>query len=107
MYPHTHTHMHTYTTSTGKNTAEYKTVSTHLEYITKTLKSHEVAFDCLTQKVKAKGWLPPYSKPSEDDLVYIIINRIELEASQFGEFTDMLHNTEGMDLVARRLKSEY
>ena len=57
--------------------------------------------------MKAKRWLPLYSKPSEDDLVYIIVNRIELDASQFGEFTAMLHDIEGMDLVVDILKSEY
>ena len=79
---------------------------TNFEAITEALSQAE-AFRCLTRKVISKGWLPVHSKRSEEELVSTIIYRIKQDTSYFGEFTDMLHNTEGMDLVARRLKSEY
>ena len=82
-------------------------MSTSLEDITKTLKVYQDAFKELTVKVKAKGWLSIYSTPSEENLVSLIINRIELDASQFREFTAMLHDIQGMDLVVHLLKSEY
>ena len=82
-------------------------MKTHLETITEALKFHPDAFQSLTRKVKAKGWLPLYSKLSDDDLVYMIINRIGNDTSQFGEFTAMLHDIEGMDLVVHLLNSEY
>ena len=103
----THIHTHTHTTSAGKNTAEYKTVRTHLETIAEALKLQTDAFCQLTQKVKANNWLSLSSKCSEEKLVFLIISRIELNASQFEEFTSMLCDIEGMDLVVNILKGEY
>ena len=82
-------------------------MTTHLKTVTKALKFHPDAFQLLLMEVKTKEWLPPYSKPSEEDLVSLIINRIELDANQFEVFIDMLHKTEGMDLVVHFLNSEY
>ena len=78
----------------------------HLETITEALKSNSGALQCLTLKVKAKGWHTTTSKPSEESLVSLIINRIRLNAHQFGEFIAMLDDIEGMDLVVDKLKSE-
>ena len=78
----------------------------HLETITAALKSNSGALQSLSLKLKAKGWLPS-SKPSEESLLSLIINRIRLNAHQFGEFIAMLDDIEGMDLVVDKLKGEY
>ena len=77
----------------------------HFETITEALKSNSGALQSLTLKVKAKGWQTPTSKPSEESLLSFIINKIGLNAHQFGEFTAMLDDIEGMDLVVDKLKS--
>ena len=78
----------------------------HFESITEALKSNLGALQSLTLKVKAKGWHTTTSKPSADSLLSLIINRIKLNAHQFGEFNAMLDDVEGMDLVVEKLKSE-
>ena len=79
---------------------------TNFEAITEAL-SQADAFRCLTRKVISKGWLPIHSKRSEEELVSTIIYRIKQDTSYFGEFIDMLHDIEGMDLVEGELNSEY
>ena len=78
----------------------------HLETITEALKSNSGALQSLSMKVKAKGWLPVSSKPSEEELVSPIIDRIKNDTTQFGEFIAMLDDIEGMDQVVYKLKSE-
>ena len=80
---------------------------THFRTITEELEFYPNAFHLLTMDVKAKGWLPVYSKPSEEELVSSMINRIKHDTSHFEEFTAMLHAIEGMDQVVCILKSEY
>ena len=97
----THTH-----TTAGKNTWEYQTVLKNLEDITKALMSNSGSLQSLTLKVTAKEWLPVSRKPSEEELVYLIIGRIMNNTTQFGEFIAMLDDIEGMDQVVDKLKSE-
>ena len=78
----------------------------HLESITEALKCNLGALQSLTLKVKAKGWYTTTSKPSAESLLSLMINRIKLNAHQFGEFIAMLDDVEGMDLVVEKLKSE-
>ena len=99
--PHTHTH-----TTAGKNTWQYRTVKKNLESITNALKSNSACIQSLSLKVKAKGWLPVSSKPSEEELVSPIIDRIKNNTTQFGEFIAMLEDIKELDLVVSKLKSE-
>ena len=79
-------------------------MKTNLNHIVDTLKSNTAAHDAMRMRVKSKGWLEVYDKPTAEDLVSIIQNRIELEASDYDVFMDMLRDTDGMDQIAKKLQ---
>ena len=62
------------------------------------------AHHALRMSVKSKRWLEVYEKPTAEDLVSIILNCIKLEAGAYSVFMDMLHDTDGMDLIAKKLQ---
>ena len=103
-----HTHIHTYTlhTSAEKDALEYQRIITLFERITATLKSNPAAFKCLRLKLIEKGWQNAADRLTEEELLCLIADRIKLDASQFGDFMDMLKDIEGLDLVADMLTSE-
>ena len=107
-YTHTHTHIHTYTlhTSAGKDTLEFQRIITLFERITATLKSNPAAFKCLRLKLIENGWQNAADRLTEEELLCLIADRIKLDASQFGDYMDMLKDIEGLDLVADMLTSE-
>ena len=76
----------------------------NLKDIVGTLMCNTAAHHALRLNVKSKGWLETYEKPTAEDLVSIILNRIEHNASDYSVFMDMLHNTDGMDLIAEKLQ---
>ena len=79
---------------------------TLLESITATLKSNPTAFKSLRLKLIEKGWQSTTGKLTEEELLCVIADRIKLDASQYGDFMDMLKDIEGLDLVADMLTSE-
>ena len=90
--------------ATGKDSPQYKIVKANLKNIVGTLKSNTAAHDAMRMSVKSEGWLEVYDKPTAEDLVSIIQNRIELEPSNYAVFMNMLHNTDGMDQIAKKLQ---
>ena len=90
--------------ASGKDSPQYKIVKDNLKHIVGTLKTNTAAHDALRMSVKSKGWLEVHDKPRAEDLVSIILNRIEHNASDYDMFMDMLCSTDGMDLIARRLQ---
>ena len=75
----------------------------NLEAITTALKANPSAFQSLSLKLKQKEWQKITDSPTEEELVYLVTDRIKLNASQFGEFLAMVNDIEGLDLVAKRL----
>ena len=75
----------------------------NLEAITTALKANSSAFQSLSLKLKEKEWQKFTDSPTEEKLIYLVTDRIKLNASQFGEFLAMVNDVEGLDLVAKRL----
>ena len=75
----------------------------NLEVITTALKANPSAFQSLSLKLKEKEWQKFTDSPTEEELVYLVTNRIKLNASQFEEFLAMVNDIEGLDLLAKRL----
>ena len=90
--------------SGGKDTHEYKSVLSRLTCITEYLKVNQPAKDSLTQKFQQHEWLDIVAKPTEEQLVKLALIRIENDVNQFAEFTTMLKQTAGMDLIVDKLK---
>ena len=76
---------------------------TNLDTIVKTLESNQSASETLRRKVKPKGWLGLATNPTAEELVTLVLGRIEHDVNQYGEFIDMLRDIEGMDLIVNTL----
>ena len=76
---------------------------TNLDAIVDTLESNEPASQTLRRKVKAKGWLGLATNLTAEELVTLVLGRIEHDANQYGEFIAMLRDIEGMDLIVKTL----
>ena len=81
----------------------YDKVLNTLTDITETLKLNSDSKDKLTRLYQQEKWLGIAATPGEDELVKLALKRIEQDPSQFGLFVDMLHETEGMDLIVTTL----
>ena len=90
--------------ASGKDSPQHKIVKKNLKHIVGTLKSNTAAHDAMRMSMKSEGWLEVYEKPTAEDLVSIIQNRIELEVCDYDVFMDMLRNTDGMDHIAKKLQ---
>ena len=75
----------------------------NLNRIVRYLKSSPSANGTLSWKFIEKGWLAAIANPTEDQLVTLLLGRIEYDANQYGEFIDMLRDIEGMDLIVKSL----
>lgn len=91
------------TLCTGKNTSQYKNVNTNRSKITGALRSNRPVSRTLKQKFKEERWLEPTDDPADDELVTLVLNRIEHDVSQFIDFIDMLKAIDGADLIVRTL----
>ena len=76
---------------------------TNLGSITRALKTTPSASQTLKQKMIEKGWLDPIASPTEEQLVTLVLERIDQDVNQFGEFIAMLRDIEGMDLIVNTL----
>ena len=75
----------------------------NLKSITQALQLNPHASQSVRQKFKEKGWLPIAANPTEEELVELVLGRIELDASQYGEFIAILNGVPGMDLIVKKL----
>ena len=72
--------------------------------IVETLDATPKATENLRIKFIQKGWLSLTVKnPTAGDLVTVVMNRIKDDASQYHEFSDMLSDMEGMDLLLKKI----
>ena len=76
---------------------------TNLSSITEALQLNPFASQSVKQKFKGKGWLKIAANPTAEELVTLVLGRIELDASQYGEFIAILNDVEGMDLIVKTL----
>ena len=90
--------------TTGKDSPQYKIVTENYEDIIDALEANNAAYKTVRRKVKAKEWLRATENPSEEELVTIIQNRIRRDTSDYDVFMDMLHNTDGMDQIVKKLQ---
>ena len=74
----------------------------NLKSITQALQLNPHASQSVRQKFKEKGWLPIAANPTEEELVELVLGRIELDASQYGEFIAILNGVPGMDLIVKK-----
>ena len=81
----------------------YHKVLFKLNDITETLKSNSDAKEKLTRLYQQEKWLDVAATPAEDELVKLALDRIKQDPNQFDLFVDMLHKTEGMDLIVKTL----
>ena len=91
------------TNRSGKNTPEYQRVMNNLSSITEALQLNPHASQSVRQKFKEKGWLSIAANSTEQELVALVLGRIELDASQYGEFIAILNDVPGMDLIVKKL----
>ena len=75
----------------------------NLSSITEALQLNPFASQSVKQKFKGKGWLKLAANPTEEELVTLVLGRIELDVSQYGEFIGILNDIEGMDLIVKTL----
>ena len=90
--------------ASGKDSPQYKIVQNNFDNIVDTLKSNTAAHHALRRILKSQKWLVVHDEPTEEKLVSVILNRIELDASVHSVFMDMLQDTDGMDLIAKKLQ---
>ena len=91
--------------NSGKGTQEYKMVRSNLKSITDALQLNPSASRSLRQKLQEKGWLSITANPTEEQLVNLVLGRIEHDAKQHGVFVAMLFDIDGMDLIVKKLTS--
>ena len=88
----------------GKKTLEYRKVQANLENTIATLESNRDAKNVLCQKFIQKGWTDARHKtPTDNELMVLVLNRIELSADTYSEFIEMLGNIPGLDLIKKRI----
>ena len=90
--------------ATGKDSPQYKIVTENYADIIDALEANNPAYKTLRRKVKSKEWLKAAENPPAEELVTIIQNRIRRDPSDYDVFMDMLHDTDGMDQIAKELQ---
>ena len=92
------------TLTSGKGTDEYKKVRANLNSICGTLDLKTGAKTTLRLKFIEKEWLNTTADPSSDQLVMLVLGRIERDSNQYYEFIAMLEDTPGLDLIKKDIK---
>ena len=90
--------------ASGKDSPQYKIVTENYEDIINALEANNGACKTLRRKLKAKEWLRAAENPPAEKLVTIIQNLIRRDNSDYDVFMDMLHDTVGMDQIAKKLQ---
>ena len=87
----------------GKCTEEYKKVLSNLSNIVSALQLIPSAKQTLRLKFKEEELLDLPSDPTEEQLVYQALHRIDLDVYQFEVFIKMLDDIKGMDQIVQDL----
>ena len=92
------------TLTSGKETDEYKKVRANLSRISTILHLKTDAKNTLRLKFIEKEWLSTTDNPSSDDLMLVVLGRIEHDSNQYYAFIAMLEDTPGLDLIKKEIK---
>ena len=84
----------------------YDLVCSHLVAITNLLKKTKGAREDLTQHYVQKRWLANTQNPSENELVQLALQRIEIDPGQYDIFLAMLRAIQGLDLIVNVITHE-
>ena len=88
----------------GIDTQEYRAILNNMTNLTNILQLIPGTTDSLTLRFKERNWLAITAKPSEKDLVILVLSRIEADTSSFYEFLTMLRSIAGTDQVVALLE---
>lgn len=81
----------------------YKAVLLNLESIITTLKVNRPARNALILKCQAKQWFDFAEDPSPEELMKVVLNRIEQDGTQYVVFMEMLGGITGLNFVKDRI----
>ena len=85
---------------------EYKIVLVNLQHITNTLRTNKAAANSLCLKMKEQTWIEVVADPSPNELMKVVLDRIENDRSQFNVFKRFLDDIPGLDLISTKLVVE-
>lgn len=75
----------------------------NISNITKALRSNTSASESLKEKFKENKWLEVNARPPAEEMVTLVLARIEQDVYQYEVFIAMLRDIEGMDLTLNTL----
>jgi hypothetical protein len=83
---------------------EYRKVQANLEKTIATLQANREAKNVLCQKFIQKRWIDVRSEtPTDNELMVLVLNRIELSADTYSEFIEMLGNIPDLEVIKKRI----
>ena len=90
----------------GTDSPQYQAVQRYFEALTGTLDANEGARKSLVRKMVAKGWIKPGAQNTSDDLVGIVMNKVENDKTTkvFDDFTTMLAAVERLQDLAKEMR---
>lgn len=89
--------------ASGKETREYKSVRGSLRVIRDHLQATPGAKESLTVEYQEKEWIDIDENPDQVKFGIVALSRINLDASQYHVFMDMLQSIAGMDGVTKQI----
>ena len=88
----------------GKESRAYKSVLACNTNITDCLKVNKAAKRELNSEYQKRQWISVATTLNEEELVSLVLNRIENDARQYYILMEMLDNIAGMNLIVDNLK---
>lgn len=88
----------------GKKSDEYKIVLHHLQDINTTLQANEAAAASLRVTLIEEEWIDFTDKPSPQQMMTIVLNRIKSTPSEYHVFMAMLDRVTGLDLIKKKIE---
>ena len=86
------------------NSKEFKSVLACITDITNYLKVNRAAKDALNLEYQKRQWIGVPTTLNEEELVWLVLGRISIDAGQYNIFMEMLQNITGMSLIVDKLK---
>ena len=87
----------------GKETLQYRKVQANLVNICDALVVNKGAEKALHLNIQQKGWITPTDETPTDNLMGVVLNRIDNWAETYDEFMEILGTIEGLDLIKKRI----
>lgn len=87
----------------GKETLQYRKVQANLVTICEALAVNEGAEKELRLNIQQKRWMATTNQTSPDQLIGVVLNRIDSSAETYDEFMEILGNIAGLDLIKKRI----